>query len=182
MLQPSKVFGRLGNSLFQYAYIYANMRRGKIPDVYVQNPAYFHEYREELKKLFQITEWDNQTEDVAVHVRRGDYVNNPFYVDLHKDGYYKRAMALFPDKKFTIFTDDVDWCMKQEEFKNCAVDLSDEINALEHMASHKYIIIANSSFSWWGAYLSNAEKIVAPVKWYTDGQERTKCPSDWIRV
>jgi len=49
------------------------------------------------------------------------------------------------------------------------------------MASCKGVITANSSFSWWGAYLSKG-KVIAPLAWYSDGVERTKCPNTWIRV
>lgn len=180
MLHPNRIFGRLGNQMFQGAYIYAQMKRGRIPDIYVQNPVYFDDYREDIRLLYG--DKIGHIDKVAIHVRRGDYVKNPFYVDLTKTDYYQKAMAMFPNEHFMVFSDDIEWCKQQEMFKGCSFSEGhDEIQDLNIMASCKGIIIANSSFSWWAAYLSNA-KVIAPIAWYADGVERTKCPSSWIRL
>ena len=180
MLHPNRIFGRLGNQMFQGAYIYAQMKRGRIPDIYVQDPVYFDDYREDIRLLYG--DKIGHIDKVAIHVRRGDYVNNPFYVDLTKTDYYQKAMAMFPNEHFMVFSDDIEWCKQQEMFKGCSFSEGhDEIQDLNIMASCKGIIIANSSFSWWAAYLSNA-KVIAPKAWYADGVERTKCPSSWIRL
>jgi len=177
MIPITKLSGRLGNQMFQYAYLYSQMRMGRIPDVYVQNYEYFDMYSDEIKKLFgEDIEKNNY---VAIHVRRGDYVDNPFYVDLMKTDYYERAMAEFPDAKFKVFSDDVEWCAMQPIFKDC--EFSENINELEDLneiAGAKGIIMANSSFSWWGAYLSNAI-VISPKLWYSDNIERTKLLSNW---
>lgn len=179
MLHPSKLFGRLGNNLFQWAYIFAENKRGNIPDIYLQDPKYFDEYREELIDLFRTNKIFNR---VAIHVRRKDYVDNPFYVDLMTTDYYKKAMALFPNEKFIVFSDDITWCEEQEIFQECEFAYGTEWEDFDKMASCKAFIIANSSFSWWAAYLSKSNKIVAPKEWYTDKIERTICPKEWIRV
>lgn len=189
MVHPQKIFGRLGNSLFQYAYIYAQMKRGVLTDIYVQNPVYFEDYKDEIKMLFKGK--NKPVDRVAVHVRRGGnpinkdepkYVDNPFYVNLSETDYYEKAMALFPGEKFMIFSDDIEWCKKQDLFKGCAFSEGhDELKDLEIMSSCKGVITANSSYSWWGAYLSDG-KVVAPKVWYRDGVERTKCPKEWTRV
>ncbi len=180
MVNPDNLFGRLGNRLFQLAYIYGQSRRGVVPDIYVQNPVYFDDYREEIKKMF--AQQSTPIDRVAIHVRRGDYIGHPFYVDLTKTDYYQKAMALFPTDKFLVFSDDIAWCKEQEIFKNCEFSEGrNEIGDLDVMSACKGVIIANSSFSWWGAYLSNG-KVVAPLAWYTDKIERTKCLREWIRV
>jgi len=180
MVHPQKIFGRLGNSLFQYAYIYAQMKRGVLPDIYVQNPIYFEDYKDDIKKLF--SDGIGHVDKIAIHIRRGDYVHNSFYVDLCKTDYYQKAMALFPNEHFIIFSDDIEWCKKQEMFKGCSFSEGhDEVKDLNIMASCKGVIMANSSYSWWGAYLSNG-KVVAPKQYYTDGVERTKYPSNWITI
>lgn len=180
MLHPSKIFGRLGNSLFQYAYIYAQMREGVIPDLYVQEPDYFDAYREEIREMFM--EKADQLDMVAIHVRRGDYVHNPFYVDLWDNGYYERAMMEFPDSDFLVFSDDIEWCKRQPLFAGCEFsEGKTELEDMSLMSSCKGIIMANSSYSWWGAYLSNA-KVIAPKEWYSDRIERTKLPKEWKRV
>jgi hypothetical protein len=159
------------------------MKRGIIPDVYLQDEVYFEDYKDDIKQLFG---GDIFLSDcVAIHVRRGDYVNNPFYVDLMKTDYYERAVAEFPGARFIVFSDDTEWCHKQEIFKNIPMSKNNEINDLNIMAGCKGIIIANSSYSWWAAYIApNCGKVVAPSvdKWFTDGIERTKCPESWIRI
>lgn len=181
MIHPQKTFGRLGNSLFQYAYIYAQTLKGYTPDIFLQDPAYFDEYRDEIRTLFN-SDASEPLDMVAIHVRRGDYVNNPFYVDLMNTDYYERAMLEFPDSDFLIFSDDVEWCKRQPIFADCEFsEGKTETEDMSLMASCKGIIMANSSFSWWASYLSNA-KIVAPLAWYADGIERTKCLQEWIRI
>lgn len=195
MLQPSRIFGRLGNQMFQGAYIYAQMKRGVIPDIYVQDPAYFDDFKKEIKELYGYMIHENSVHCVAIHVRRGKnpvnfnepaYSENPFYVNLSETDYYKKAMALFPDTKFIVFSDDTAWCEQQEIFKGCRFferesGNNDEIGHFNVMASCQGIIIANSSYSWWAGYLSGG-KVVAPKAWYADGVERTKCPKEWVRV
>lgn len=182
MLHPDKVFGRLGNRMFQMAYMYARMAEGTIPDVYVQDPRYFDQYKEGLKMLMNVKKV--KTPRVAIHVRRGDYVKNSFYVDLMETEYYKNAMAEFPGEGFTVFSDDIEWCKQQDIFKDCYFSSNtDEMKDLQFMVAHKAHIIANSSFSWWGAYLSpNKGKVIAPKAWYSDNIERTICPEEWIRL
>lgn len=175
------IMGRLGNNLFQYAYLYAQARKGFIPSIYVQDEEYFKEYAGEIRHILGGD--IDRIEYTAVHVRRGDYEGNSFYVDLSKDGYYERAMALVPGP-YIVFSDDIEWCKQQEIFKGCdfAGNSSPE-EALNFMASCTNHVIANSSFSWWGAYLSpHGGKVIAPKKWYTDEVERTKIPDSWTRV
>lgn len=189
MVNPQKIFGRLGNQMFQGAYIYAQMKRGMIPDIYVQDPAYFDEYRNDIRVLYG--DKIGHINKIAIHVRRGanpvnptepKYCDNTFYVNLFNTDYYRKAMGMFPGEDFMVFSDDIEWCKKQDIFKNCSFSEGhDEIQDLNIMASCKGIIMANSSFSWWAAYLSKA-KVITPKAWYKDGVERTKCPEEWIRL
>lgn len=182
MTHPDKLFGRLGNRMFQMAYIHAQVRDKRIPDIYVQSEDYFKKYAHEIRVMFgrDIGKLDM----VAIHVRRGDYVNNSFYVDLTHTGYYPRAMEMFPGETFLVFSDDIEWCKQQPMFRDCEFsEGNDEVTDMNLMASCTGHIIANSSFSWWGAYLSpHSRKIVAPKDWYSDGINRTTCPKKWIRI
>lgn len=175
--------GGLGNAMFQQAYIYGQMRKGNIPDIYVQSPWYFQDYQDEIRTLYGVGV--TRIDQVAIHVRRGDYVGNPFYVDLMKTDYYEKAMALFPNADFLVFSDDIEWCKEQPIFQAKNIEFSegnDEITDLNLMASCKGVITANSSYSWWGGFLSKGP-VVAPKKWYADGNNsRTECPKEWIRV
>ena len=176
-----KIFGRLGNRVFQLAYIYAQFREGNIPDIYLQDPKYFDKYRDEIKQLFgEGIIPDNR---IAMHIRRGDYLNNPFYVNLIDDGYYARAMHRFPKERFLIFSDDIEWCKKA--FKDLPCDFSEGKTAeedLKLMAGCKGIVMANSSLSWWGAYLGKHEKVIYPKHWFADGIQRVGFLKEWICV
>ncbi len=190
MINYNKLFGRLGNQMFQGAYLLSQVKKGDIPDIYVQGEEFFDYAKEEVKTLFS-SEIPDPLDMVAIHVRRAGnpinpdepkYVNNPFYVNLSDTNYYERSMDLFPGESFIVFSDDIKWCKNQEIFKDCEFsEGNDEIEDMNLMAACKGIIIANSSFSWWAAYLSNA-KVVAPKEWYSDGIERTKLPIDWIII
>ena len=182
------ISGRLGNQMFQFAYIYSQMRKGLIPDVYMQDEKYFADVKGEIKQIYG--EGIGGLPYVSIHVRRGDYVNNDFYVDLFANGYYERAMAMFPDEKFLVFSDDVAWCKEQDIFKECEFSEGfDEVEDMNRMASCRAHIIANSSFSWWAAWLSG-KKTIAPKDWYTltspvDGHQKipsTKLLDHWIKI
>ncbi len=182
MIPVHKIFGRLGNSLFQYAFLYAYAKDIN-SDFYFQDEDYFIEHKDEIKQLFGA---DIEPIDmVAIHIRRGDYVNNPFYVDLSLTDYYERAMQEFPKgTRFLVFSDDIKWA--KNFLKGKGIEYSEgksEVDDLNLMAGCKGVIMANSSFSWWGAYLGDEnKKVIAPLEWYSDGEERTKLPKQWKRI
>lgn len=184
MRKITDLTGRLGNQMFQFAFIYGLHLQGVLPDVFLQSEKFWEPQKEAIRILFGEGISPVLDKRVAIHVRRGDYVHNAFYVDLFADGYYERAMAEFPGAKFLVFSDDIKWCKKQKVFKGCDfVQQDDEVDALNLMASCNGHIIANSSFSWWGAYLSPHKGIViAPIKWFADGVERVGIPSSWKRI
>jgi len=195
MLPIRNYFGGLGNHMFQGAYLYAQVREGKIPDIYVQDFKYFEPYKDEIRKMYQ--EGIPALKDrVALHLRRGDYVNNPFYVDLTKTDYYQNAIKEFPNEKFLLFCadrqgandpKDREWCVSWATELGIPFELYqgiDEIDDMNAMASCKGQILANSTFSMWAAFINPyAEKIVAPKQYYTDGKERTVFPTkNWIML
>jgi hypothetical protein len=187
----TNITGRLGNQMFQFAYLMAQELDGIIPDTFIQDPKYFDKYRTHIKSVFgkDIV----PTDDVAIHVRRGTnptlpseppYAENPFYVNLFNSGYYERAMEEFPDASFVVFSDDIEWCKKQLLFKGCEFsEGNDQITDMNLMAGCKGMIMANSTFSWWAAYLGfHDKKVIAPKEWHPDGVERTKLLPEWKQV
>lgn len=194
MVNLDKTFGRTGNRMFQMAYIYAQMRKGVIPDIFVQDYRHFHEYEDEIRGLF--SEGIGYLPYVAIHLRVGanpinpeepKYIDNPFYVPLAKTGYYAQAIERFPHDKFIVFSDDVPFAKSYFEGDKFTFDQSEnDIEAFNKMASCHSQIIANSSFSWWAAYLNPnlSKKVVAPnqEKWFSDGEKRVHCPQDWIEI
>jgi hypothetical protein len=194
MKDPRILFGRLGNSLFQYSYIYAQMKRGEIPDIFIQDPKYFDEYKDEIKALF--SEDIGYLPYVAMHVRRGKnpinpdepaYSENEFYTNLMDTRYYAHAIDQFPRSKFLIFSDDMKFAKENFQGEIFAYDESDnDIESFNKMASCDGIIMANSSYSWWTAYLcpNKQAKIVCPSEttWYADGVVRTRVPKEWVQL
>ena len=201
MVNPDKIFGRLSNRMFIMAAHYAWTKENNIP-FFVQDEKYFKKYEKEIKELYGY-DISPKIDKVAIHVRRAGnplnqyepkYSENPFYVDLGhhshetiQDNYYVRAMAIFPNEKFLIFSDDIKWCKESLLFKGC--DFSEgksEVEDMNLMASCKHQIIGNSSFSWWAAYLNkNPDKIVvAPKKWFAKDEDDylIGIPPEWLRI
>jgi|SRR3990167_1195013 len=181
--------GGFGNRLFQFAFLYSQVRQGKLPDIYLQDYRHFDQYKEELKSILggELT----KTDFVSLHVRRGDYIGNPYYVDLTKTDYYEKAIAEFPNEKFLVFCadrqqgsndqTDMEWCKNVFKGGNFEFYQSEsEVNDWNAMASCKGHIIANSSFSFWAAYIGGS-KTVAPLKWFSDGRT-IPLPEEFIKL
>lgn len=190
--------GGLGNLMFKQARLWAEMRDGLIPDIYVQSEKYFAKYRNEVKQLFGYGIRPKSIDKVAIHIRRGDYLKaTQFHVPLWQTDYYKKAVDLFPpDTKFLVFCKDnqdpvldqadKEWCM--EYFTNFLGDRFEmhnhgsESDDLNQMASCIGIIGANSTFSWWAAYLGEHLVVVFPESWFTDGVKRIDLLDEWIQI
>ena len=154
-----------------------------------QTEKYFKEIEAELRKSFQfqceIPKATRQflsqieaTNAVSIHIRRGDYLNSEVqevYGNICTDAYYRKAISrmaeLVEKPTYYIFTNDMDWAKEQMQEENFVlVDCNDESTGyldMLLMSKCQHHIIANSSFSWWGAWLNaNPEKIImAPSKW-----------------
>ena len=144
---------------------------------FFQTEKYFKHIKQELKLDFtfkddiqnpcvdMISQLDNP---VALHIRRTDYITNPNHTCLGLD-YYERALNIFPNQTVLIFSDDPQWCQNQELFEDDRFMISDNDDQYIDMCLMtmcKGHIIANSSFSWWGAWLSNSERVIAPKGWF----------------
>ncbi len=194
MLPVRKQIGGLANLMFKQAYLVGKMMDGEIPDIYVQSEKYWVKHADKIKAMF--SEGIGSGDKVALHIRRGDYVNNNFYVNLWETEYYKQAIALFPDDKFIVFCrDNQNWDTDKADRQWCRDNLTpllgdrfelppkenSETDDFNLMASCKARIGANSSFSWWACYLGQGTNVM-PRLWYSDGFERTECPADWLRI
>jgi len=151
------------------------------------------------KKNIKISENISKTNSVSLHIRRGDYVTNSSYNMKHGTcslDYYKRSVDYLSkslNKNFTIFafSDDPEWV-----FKNLKLPM--DIQFIDHNSSKKnyedlrlmsqcnHNIIANSSFSWWGAWLNKSPKrtIISPKEWYIDKNIKNIdiIPNNWIKI
>ncbi len=140
---------------------------------YFQSPLYFNDYREELLDILSFEyEFKPSILDkpiVSIHVRRGDYLSLPENHPICSHEYYKSAISYFGDCYFRVFSDDIEWCKSVfvgEKFSFS--DNTTERDDLQRMSICDHHIIANSSFSWWAAYLNRSEskKIIAPKNWF----------------
>ena len=109
---------------------------------------------------------------ISLHVRRTDYVQKSNDHPLCSLEYYEEALSKFDSNlPVLIFSDDKEWCKQQELFEPDRFMVSEsEWNLVDMclmtMCSHH--IIANSSFSWWGAWLSGSDNVIAPSRWFGD--------------
>lgn len=162
---------------------------------FYQSEKYFKEIDLQIRKEFTLKnplsqnaekileQIKNNQNSISIHIRRGDYVNNPETNKYHGTcslEYYEKAINLIKEKNspqtpnqmpnFYIFTDDPKWAKENLKIEN-AVFVSDfnleDYEEMFLMSKCKHNIIANSTFSWWGAWLNEKpDKIViAPKKW-----------------
>jgi len=135
---------------------------------------------------------------VSIHVRRGDYVSNAKNASIYAAcdlGYYERAiahvLARAPDARLYVFSDDPSWVREALLPRHPAMTLvshnrgRDSYNDMRLMSMCRHHVIANSSFSWWGAWLNPdpAKIVVAPQGWYADGRDDSGLvPEAWVRL
>ena len=172
-----------------------------------QNINYVEQVRNVMRDLFYSYQTSNQilkeiiskfenTNSVGLHVRRGDYVSNADAAKFHAlcdMSYYKRAIvkieAVVTDPTFYIFTDDPSWADSQFQGLNINYEIISSSYLLNHhdelfaMAHCKHNIIANSSFSWWGAWANrNLDKfVIAPKTWHKSSNSLPPnlLPNEW---
>ena len=168
---------------------------------------YFKEFTNEISSIFTFNKPLNEenykiaqdiinSKSVSMHVRRGDFLlerNKKHQVDLST--YYSNAIKEvsknYSNPKFFIFTDDLDWIYKNNLIKSnyVFVNINQKINSfldMQLMSLCKVNIIANSSFSWWGAWLNNNidKTIFAPKDWFSDKSINTESliPKTWNKI
>lgn len=173
-----------------------------------QSDLYFKEYRAELMQelavreslvthLLPLVAEIGAGNSVAVHIRRGDYLR-PVFLKRHgvlPVTYYHTAIGLLAEQaeplQLYFFSDDMPWVQQQLHTSHTHTFVSGQFthNALEDfylMSRCKHHIIANSSFSWWAAWLSNhpQKKVLAPAQWFQEFPADTKdlIPSTWTRL
>jgi hypothetical protein len=181
-----------------------------LADGYWQSEKYFYDVAENIRtdftpRLGSISEEGlhmggemQNAMSVAVHVRHGDYITNPTFAKVHgvlSMDYYIKAISvirsIYQDVHCYIFSDDIKWCRNAFKYvSNMSIiehtSVTNDHEDLWLMSQCKHNIIANSSYSWWGAWLNNhPEKIiVAPQYWFADAPHNTMdlLPSKWIRL
>lgn len=166
-------------------------------DGYFQSEKYFSDIREDILKTFCLTKeaealmikkYQNvlKNKSVSLHVRRADYLRYPGIHPVLPISYYKKALDLIGEyDNCLLFSDDIEWCKNNMKFKNMVfVEQEKDYIEMFLMSKCQNNIIANSSFSWWGAWLNKKEdkQVIAPSQWFgTNINEKTEdlIPDDW---
>jgi len=178
---------------------------------------YFSDVKEDLRNLFKLRDGFSKSaehyrkemhnsDSVALHIRRGDYVELEHFFKVQDLSYYEKARevicAKLDNPHFFVFSNDIDWVReKLGNWSNQVTFISltsidkdyngaEDIEEFFLMAECKHHIIANSSFSWWPAYLNNKDNklVVAPEIWYNDTVLQSKFNKsplflkDWISI
>ena len=159
---------------------------------FFQTEKYFKHIRDELLKDFEfrdeilkpaqktISYWKNP---IALHIRRTDYITNPNHTALSMN-YYEKALSEFDESSdVIIFSDEPQWCMEQKLFKSDRFMISEIENNYMDMCLMTLCsghIIANSSFSWWGAWLAKDNNVIAPKDWFLGSNNQHLNSSDLI--
>ena len=182
---------------------------------YWQSEKYFLDIKEEIKKDFTFKDLDIPSQNVlesikncnaiSIHIRRGDYVSDAatkdFLGNICNVDYYNRALEyIYTNKEITnpeffIFSDDIQWAKDNLKIKNKAhfININQGNRSWQDMclmSNCKHNIIANSSFSWWAAYLNSNDKkiIICPNRWVNNDRRFRRLnspdiiPNTWKKI
>jgi hypothetical protein len=154
------------------------LKKELLIDGYFQSEKHFIDYQYIIRNLFLFPQYiqDNinnklnkiEGTKTGIHIRRGDYKNYPNIHDILNKQYYIDAMSKFNDTTFLVCTDNLndainDFQLENVIYSNCKNELED----LYLLTQCDNIILSNSSFAWWGAYLGKIKtKVICPDKWF----------------
>jgi len=184
---------------FPFEYEARSIAPNSILDGFFQSEKYFGRHRQAVLDIFDFSFISDEyiktkypfigtKRTTSIHVRRGDYLKNPFCHQPLSMLYYIKAMERLKDKTdvFVVFSDDIEWC--KQNFSN-AVFIENEKDYVEVylMSLCDNHIISNSSFSWWGAWMNKNENktVIGPQIWFGPGiGHRTSdiLPDNWIKI
>jgi hypothetical protein len=206
-----KIWWKISNSkpiihqkYFGYHYGYVNVQESVYYEGYWQSEKYFGDRADIIRKDFSFPVLDNRNEvyaelirncnAVAIHIRMGDYVSHPLHGGISTLDYYQQAVDIIKAKvlnpHFFIFSNDISWCKINLNLENAVYITGNEgensYKDMQLMSMCKHNIIANSSFSWWSAWLNNSQDkiVIAPKKWFNDSKINTKdlIPDGWHKI
>lgn len=161
---------------------------------FFQSEKWFENAKEEVKAAFPLKHYPEYEGYVSIHVRRGDYVTNDNSfppVDLI---YIKEALYKVGVKNVLAFSDDLEWIKfaanQFSQFEWSFNERTNEYDTLSKMASCSHHIIANSTFSWWGAWLGfNPNRVVVSPHYenwfgpgFTGSPPKDLIPDNWIQI
>jgi hypothetical protein len=166
---------------------------------YFQSEKYFKNHEKFIKDIFYFNDVDKEVNDflnsikqgktiTSIHVRRGDYLK---FIDVHPIcslDYYQKSMELIGESNFIVISDDIDWCKENIKGDNVFYsEYMDDIYDLSVIKNCDYNINANSSFSWWGAWLNENpnKKVIIPKIWFGTNKKldiKDLIPNKWKKI
>lgn len=150
-----------------FSYSKLPLKNDILLDGYFQSEKYFLHNKKQIQQIFDIPLKHFYKDYTFLHIRRKDYLLHSQVHQICPISYYEKALNNIDVDKCIVLSDDIGWCKKNMQIKNLEFsDSKTEIEDLSIMISCKNAVIANSTFSWWGAWLSNSEKVVAPKTWF----------------
>ncbi len=153
---------------------------------HMQSEKYFLHCEDTIRHYFKFkNETDRQNNTLAIHFRGGDY-GGDYHPTCTKE-YYTEARKHFPkDLRVLLFTDDPERASKVLPFDHELVEGNHSMIDMEIMSKCDHHIIANSTFSWWGAWLARSKKVVAPRQWFGSQAKglitKDIYPDNWIVI
>jgi len=178
------LFNNCPDNLSLYGFFQTEKYFKHIEDTIRKDFTFKKKIRDECK---EIVEEVFDQDPIALHIRRGDFlINSGNHHNLSLEWYEKALKKFDPDREVIIFSDDIFWASSQELFKPDRFIISDgnsSYHDLYLMTQCSDFIIANSTFSWWGAWLANTGRVIAPSKWFgpnnTHLNTKDLYPSHW---
>ena len=165
---------------------------------YWQSEKYFEENEYVIRNNLDIDEdtryyisnkypFIGKEKTASIHIRRTDYVTSNGYHPVQPISYYEAGLDQIEYDKLVVFSDDVHWCKDNLNFNNMVfAEDNTNIQDLHLMSMCQHNVIANSSFSWWAAWLNKNEnkKVIAPSNWFGPGAPSSQdiIPEDWITI
>jgi hypothetical protein len=164
---------------------------------YWQSEKYFKEIEDTIRRELQasnesLEKFSNfpiNENNISIHIRRTDYVMSNGYHPLQSIEYYQKGIDVIREyDNIFVFSDDINWCKENLQFKNMIfIEGFDDVEDIWLMSLCKNNIIANSSFSWWAAWLnSNSDKkVIAPLNWFgiqANLNTYDIIPDNWIKI
>lgn len=155
---------------------------------FFQRHEYFDNIREKLiKDIFKVP-LDYHPNTIGVHVRRGDFLMDVENFPTQPVSYYQKAFEKIgiSDKKVVFCSDDIEWCIENFSYlKNVKFRKNtDELSDIYFLANCESVVMSNSTFSFWGAYLNTKNrKICFPLYWFNKKSGRNGyeiCLKEWI--
>ena len=167
-----------------------------IHNSYLQSEKYFVHNRDYILESFKlpknkqnylVEKYSNLDDYTSLHIRRGDYLKNPnYHTNLTSTDYYGKAIDYLKPEQLLVFSDDTKWA-KDNFPDSVVVEEKEDYLEIFLMSFCKDNIIANSSFSWWGAWLNTnpSKRVVAPSNWFgpaCKASTQDLIPEPWIVI